>query len=182
MFREALISGIQISHVPKDVPKPMGGYPMVEIPAAELVKGRGLRSLDGITDRYFADENGVGRGAYSKLRPQVRQLSIISSKAIERANIGKEIPFTWADTRRNIRIEGIEPEELNDLIYKLFALGGVEVRGVEHCDPCDRPDKLSGKKGFKSSFTNMQGHSIGGLRVEILGSGIIYANESTLEK
>lgn len=168
MSIEGRITGIFISHVPSEDQKQMGGAPMLELKSANLVAGSGIESVDGIKDRYF-DKNG----AYSKVRPEVRQLSLISQDAIERANRNREIPFTWAETRRNIVISNLSVEDLNNLLGKKFSINGVELEGVELCSPCDRPDKLSGKKGFKSGFTDQNGQSIGGLRVKILNSGLI---------
>lgn len=169
MSAEGRISGIFISQVPTEVEKPMGGYPIVQLDSANLIAGVGIESPDGkIKDRY-----AESRGAYSKVRPEVRQLSLITQDAIERANLNREIPFTWAETRRNIVISDMSAEELNSLLDKFIALGGVNVKGIELCSPCDRPDKLSGKKGFKLGFTNEKGESIGGLRVNILNSGKI---------
>jgi len=164
----AEIAKIFISHVPPEDQKQMGGAPMLKLKSANLVAGSGIESLDGIKDRYF-DKNG----AYSKVRPEVRQLSLITQDAIERANLDRDIPFTWAETRRNIVISDMSAEELNSLFNKLIVLGRVEVKGIELCAPCDRPDTLSGKKGFKLGFTNEMGESTGGLRVQILSNGLI---------
>ncbi len=164
----AEISGIFIGHVPPEDQKQMGGSKIVELTSANLVAGSGIESTDGIRDRYF-DRNG----AYSKVRPEVRHLSLITQDAIERANANRDVPFTWAETRRNIVVSDMSAEVLNHLLYKLITIGGVEVKGVELCSPCDRPDKLSGKKGFKLAFTNEKGESTGGLRVQILSSGIV---------
>ncbi len=37
-------------------------------------------------------------------------------------------------------------DELNNLLNKLITLGGIEVRGVELCSPCDRPTDYLAKK------------------------------------
>lgn len=170
MSIEAIASRIYISHVPIEAVKRMGGAKIIELNEANLVEGMGIESVDGIKDRYF-----TGGGAYSKVRPEVRQLSLITQDAIEQANKKVEIPFTWADTRRNIVVSNFSADDLNNLLGKRFFINGVELEGVELCSPCDRPDMLSSKKGFKLGFTNQDGQSIGGLRVKILSSGIIKA-------
>lgn len=172
MSIEAIASQIYISHIPLEETKRMGGARMVELQEANLVEGMGIESVDGVKDRYF-----TGGGAYSKVRPEVRQLSLITQDAVEQANKRVDIPFTWAETRRNIVISNLSAEDLNNLLGKRFSINGVELMGVELCSPCDRPDKLSGKKGFKLGFTNQNGQSIGGLRVKILNSGIISAEK-----
>jgi MOSC domain-containing protein YiiM len=54
------------------------------------------------------------------------------------------------------------------LVGKEFMIGGVRMRGVKYCDPCDRPDKLSKKIGFRERFSDR-----GGLIAEIINDGII---------
>jgi MOSC domain-containing protein YiiM len=172
----AEVVGIQYSPVPESFDrskKPRGGFPMIQLDSAELVAGRGIRSLEGVEDRYFGEVGQELNGAYPNNK--VRQLSIITWDAVERANNKCDIPFTWAETRRNVVVSNLSAEDLNNLLGKKFSINGVELEGVELCDPCDRPDKLSGKKGFKLGFTNQNGVSIGGLRVKILNSGLIKA-------
>lgn len=174
----AEIVGIQYSPVPENFDrskKSRGGFPMIQLSSAELVAGKGIRSLEGVEDRYFGETGQELNGAYPNNK--VRQLSIITWDAVERANNKCDIPFTWAETRRNIVVSNLSAEDLNALLGRKFSLDGVELEGVELCDPCDRPDKLSGKKGFKLGFTNQDGQSIGGLRVKILNSGLISAEK-----
>ena len=73
MSVEGRIAGIFVSHVPPEDKKQMGGAPVLGLKSANLVAGSGIESTDGIRDRYF-DKNG----AYSKVRPEVRQLSLIT--------------------------------------------------------------------------------------------------------
>jgi len=179
MSPESRISHIFVSPVPDSEKRPMGGYPMVELQIAKLIEGLGIQSVDGnIVDRY-----AQGRGSYSRTRLEVRQLSLITQDAINRANQSRrvEYQFSPAETRRNIVIDGMTAEELNNLLGKLIALGAVEVRGVELCEPCERPSALSGKKGFGEAFINKGGESTGGLRVTILSSGIVRVNDRVLE-
>lgn len=171
----AEIVGIQISPVPMNTEKPKGGFAVLSLSSAELVADHGIRSLDGLADRYYGALGETLRGAYPNNK--IRQLTLITKDAIDRANKDRGIPFTWEETRRNIIIQDMEAEELNSLINKLISLGAAEVKGTELCDPCDRPDKLSGKKGFKSAFTNKDGVSIGGLRVEIKKGEIVRVGE-----
>lgn len=133
------------------------GAPMRAVAEAEAVRGQGLRG-----DRYVD-----GRGTWSRvLRPWVvRHISLIEVEALEAANSELERPFFPEDTRRNILTRGVS---LNALVGREFMLGAVRVRGVELCDPCERPSKLSGKPGFRWAFTGR-----GGLRVEVLTSGAI---------
>ena len=123
------------------------------------VKAIQHQGLEG--DRYAGE-----RGAFSKSGRKVkRQVTLIEIEAIERVAKNSSNPFEAKDTRRNIVVSNFP---LNRLVGKQFTVGDVYMRGVELCDPCDRPDALSGKKGFAELFKNC-----GGLRAEILSTEII---------
>ena len=138
------------------------GEPMVELRSAELSK-KGI-----LGDRYES-----AAGAYSQSVPsKIRHISIITTAGITAANIdlvanGKPT-FTAAQTRRNILIDEISAEDLNDLIGKEFRLGKILLKGIELCDPCHRPAQLVNKPDFINAFDNR-----GGLRAEIQSSGTI---------
>ena len=180
MSVEGKIGQIFYSFVPEEVENPNGGRAMVELTNAELVAGNGIRTLGGNKDRYYGEKGENLRGAYPNNK--IRQLSLITQDAIDRANKNREVVFSGLDTRRNIVIDDMSAEELNSLVERLIELGAVELQGTELCDPCDRPSSLSGKTGFKSAFTNDKGESIGGLRVEILTSGSIRIGDSVSGK
>lgn len=133
------------------------GVPMVKVAEVKALEGVGLEG-----DRY-----AEGKGAYSNSkRKTIRQVSLIAREAIEEANRLFSTDFTSQETRRNIVTEGID---LNSLVGEEFSVGEVKMRGIELCEPCERPSNLIGKKGFKDTFEGR-----GGLRAEILSSGIIY--------
>ena len=127
------------------------GDPMLAM--AEVVAMADI-GLEG--DRYASD-----KGSWSKSKkPVKRHVSLIEQEVIDR--IGTLSP---QDTRRNIVVRNFP---LNGLIGKEFIVGHTRMLGVELCDPCQRPSKLSGKPGFETDFKNY-----GGLRAEILSNGII---------
>jgi MOSC domain-containing protein YiiM len=130
------------------------------LPMREVWIGRARVGLGLYPDRY-----SEGKGAFSgSPRAVIRHVSLIDVEAIRRANLAAEVPFLPEETRRNVLTEGLD---LNALVGKAFRLGSrVLMRGVELCDPCDRPGVLAGKKGFKEAFRNM-----GGLRAEIIVGG-----------
>ena len=81
--------------------------------------------------------------------------------------------FLASETRRNIVVAYFP---LNRLVGKEFIIGEALMRGIELCDPCQRPSKLSGKDGFEEAFAGF-----GGLRAEVIiggtikvGDGLIY--------
>lgn len=142
---------------------------MLNITFAKLVAGCGIMVDENLKDRYFGGPTDTLNGAYPNNK--IRQLTIITQDAINRANQNQDVEFLPEETRRNIVVDGVTAEELNEQVGKIFTINGIRLRGVELCAPCDRPDKLSGKKGFKSRFTNQENVSIGGIRVEILEDG-----------
>ena len=89
---------------------------------------------------------------------------MIAEEAIAEANRLAGTDFNFEDTRRNLLVRGIE--DLRELIGVVFEIGGVRLLGIEACDPCDRPSKLSGKPGFNEAFQQR-----GGLRARVLNDG-----------
>jgi MOSC domain-containing protein YiiM len=138
------------------------GLPMQKVGQARAVQGRGLAG-----DRYASN-----KGAWSQARPTIRHVSLIASEAIKEGNSFIDVPFSWAETRRNVVTEGVD---LNALVGQEFMIGVVHMRGIELCTPCDRPSKLSGKKGFAHAFGGR-----GGIRAEILTNGIIFVLDPIL--
>lgn len=135
---------------------PNEGEPMQELQEVKAIEQLGLEG-----DRYAGE-----RGAWSKSKRKViRQVSLIEQRAINRANYCLEVPFLAKETRRNIVVSDFP---LNDLVGKEFTIGNVRMRGVELCDPCQRPSKLAGKPHFEETFSGY-----GGLRAEILTTGQI---------
>lgn len=130
---------------------PSKGRPLVAQPVAELVAGRGLKG-----DRYFDRGPGV--------------ISMIESEAIARFNADHGAEATAPATRRCLVTRGIR---LNPLVGQTFWLDGIELEGMELCDPCatlgkdlatDRVDPAAVVRAFRVS---------GGLRAYVRGSGTI---------
>ncbi|MBP9738192.1 sulfurase [Candidatus Saccharibacteria bacterium] len=132
--------------------------PMASVEHVRAMEGRGLGG-----DRY-----ALGRGAFSRKPGKIRQVSLISAEAIELANTGREIPYFWHETRRNIVVSGIDLDERLLLEEPLIRVGSAVLQVVDDCAPCNRPDMLSGKKGFSNAF-----QGLGGLRAQVLASGDI---------
>lgn len=133
-----------------------------------LIKDRGIQG-----DRY-----AIGTGAYSRAKrinvpPElhqkrgiIRDVSLISEEAVQVVNHEFGTDFDFDDTRRNILVRGID--DLRSLIGVVFTIGGIAMLGIEACEPCNRPSKLSGKPGFNDAFQNR-----GGLRARVLCDGEI---------
>lgn len=135
------------------------GLPMTECRHVEILDGKGI-----VGDRYTE-----GLGAWSKNREVRRHITLIESEAIVAAQTEFGIKFTAADTRRNIVTEGVD---LNRLLGKHFLLGEIVVLGVELCDPCARPGKLSGREDLRRNLEKSL-ENRGGLRVAVLDSGTL---------
>lgn len=137
------------------------GEPMNKRESARLIIGAGIEG-----DRY-----ALGIGAFSGSIPaKIRDVSLIALTGIEDANQELEVSglqaYLASEVRRNIVIEDMSSDALNQLVGKEFALGSLRLRATELCVPCERPAKLSEKSNFLSAFKNR-----GGIRAQILDSG-----------
>ena len=139
------------------------GEPMNKRESVRLIVGAGIKG-----DRY-----ALGIGAFSGSIPaKIRDISLIALTGIEDANQELETsglkPYLPSEVRRNIVIEDMSSDALNQLIGKEFSLGFIRLRATELCTPCERPAKLSEKLNFLSAFKNR-----GGIRAQILDAGDI---------
>lgn len=135
---------------------PKAGAPMRRVESVRAVAGQGLEG-----DRYIG-----GSGSWNKGKPGKRQVTLMN------ATFFPGTGFCFEDSRRNLFVEGVE---LMPFIGKEFQVGGVRMRGVKYCDPCTRPDKLSGKDGFREAFQYR-----GGLIAEILDDGEIEVGDDVI--
>jgi MOSC domain-containing protein YiiM len=129
--------------------------------SARLIVGVGIEG-----DRY-----ALGIGAFSGSIPaKIRDVSLIALTGIKDANQELEASglstYLASEVRRNIVIEGMSSDDLNQLLGKEFSLGLIRLRATELCIPCERPANLSEKSNFLSAFKNR-----GGIRAQILDSG-----------
>ena len=133
---------------------PQAGAPMVVVPEAHAVPGRGL---DG--DRYAS-----GRGHYSpKPSSGGREMTLIETEAVEALDeLG--VKLTAAETRRNVATRGVP---LNHLVGRVFRVGAVRLRGTRLCEPCKYLDGLT-RDGVMAALVHR-----GGLRAQVLDEGII---------
>jgi hypothetical protein len=140
----------------------LAGKPMMQIERAEITAGEGI-----VGDRYAA-----GIGAFSASNLKIRHVSLIALSGIADANhqlLSHQYPlFNPGETRRNIVINHFSANELNDLVGKIFYLGGLAFKGTELCAPCQRPAKLLAKPDFIKAF-----EARGGIRAEALESGFL---------
>jgi MOSC domain-containing protein YiiM len=121
--------------------------PLVEVPSAEAVAGRGLEG-----DRYFA-----GRGTFSS-PGYGYQLTLVEAEVLD------SIDLPWPQARRNVVTRGIT---LNGLVDRRFTIGNVECVGRRLAEPCAHLERLA-RPGLLRPLVHR-----GGLRADILKSGAI---------
>lgn len=127
--------------------------PMMVIPSAEALAGRGLRG-----DRYAR-----GAGTFSDPNGRGYDLTLVEAEALEElADDG--IDLAPSEARRNLVVRGIA---LDDLVGKRFRVGGVECFGQRRCEPCAHLEKLT-RPGVLRGLVHR-----GGLRADVLSDGKI---------
>lgn len=113
---------------------PGAGRPMVSLPEATAVVGRGLlgdRYHDGVG--YYSDRPSEGGG---------REVTLIEAEELDRLRAERGIELTPIESRRNVVTRGIR---LLDLIGRRFRVGEVVCEGVKICEPCAYLEELTGK-------------------------------------
>ena len=120
-----------------------------EVERIELLSGKGV-----VGDRHFDENNDVRN-----------QVTLIESENIDYYNNKFKTDYSYIDFRRNVVTKGIQ---LNNLVGKKLLIGNVKVQGHDLCRPCKHLEEtLKGKDVIKEFLRR------GGLRCEILNSGII---------
>src|SRR5437870_3389870 len=137
---------------------PSAEAPMVSIPEARAVPGKGLQG-----DRYF-----FRQGTFYKPQPD-RELTLIEAEAIEAMKHELNVDYGLSDSRRNVVTRGVP---LNHLVGKEFWIGEVKARGLRLCEPCSHLQKLSHEKVLPGLIHR------GGLRAQILSEGTICVGQS----
>jgi MOSC domain-containing protein YiiM len=134
--------------------------PMVSVPQARAVPGRGLEG-----DRYF-----TGTGTYSHHEPQPdNEVTLIESEAIEALKRDYKIEIPAGDSRRNLVTRDVP---LNHLAGREFQIGAVTLRGLRLCEPCGHLEEVSGRPVRKGLVHR------GGLRAQVLTEGMIRVGDS----
>ena len=131
---------------------PTEGGPIKAVTEAVAIAGQGLRG-----DRYCAT------GASSNT-----QLTLIESEVIGALNSELAKPLPVTAFRRNLVTEDVV---LNSLVGLTFAVGEVQVQGIELCEPCAYLQDLLGVPELVKRLTHK-----GGLRCEILEGGLIVSD------
>jgi MOSC domain-containing protein YiiM len=128
--------------------------PQSEISSIEVVQGKGI-----VSDRNFGLSTYPGQN-----------ITFIEAEILENFITNFSRPYDLSISRRNIITREVR---LNELVGKTFQIGSVKFLGIELCEPC----KQLGKNLSNSSTTPKEivkwFLNKGGLRANILSSGII---------
>ena len=127
--------------------------PMESRDQAVAIPGVGLEG-----DRY-----ALKQGTFYKPEPDY-ELTLIEAEAVEALRRDYQVELAAGDARRNIVTRGVP---LNHLVGKEFVIGGVRVRGIRLCEPCDHLQSVTGKQLIEGLCHR------GGLRAQILTQGTI---------
>lgn len=101
------------------------------------------------------DRYAIRKGSFSGQRHDLRDVTLISLDDIRESNAILSVPFTPAETRRNIVVAG--SISLLDFVGREFAVGPVKLRGIEEAAPCRHPEKIAKKSGFSRAFKRRAG-------------------------
>lgn len=129
---------------------------------ATAIPGAGLEG-----DRY-----ALKVGTFYKPQPDY-ELTLIEAEAIDALQRDYHVELAAGDARRNIVTRGVP---LNHLVGKEFAIGGVHIRGIRLCEPCNHLEKVSGKCVIKGLLHR------GGLRAQVLTPGTIRVGDAVTFK
>ena len=127
---------------------------MEAVPKVRAVPGKGLEG-----DRYFR-----GEGSFSKIPGGGREVTLVASEVLSLLEREHGIRLDPAETRRNLITSGVT---LNDLVGKVFQVGGVRMRGVRLAEPCDHLERLT-QPGVLKGLVHRAG-----LRADILNEGVL---------
>ena len=135
-------------------PKPDQG--MEDVYSVSTIAGKGI-----VGDRYFNEDNDKNH-----------QITLIESENIVFYNKISDQKISYIDFRRNIVTRGIE---LNPLIGKELQIGSTKIKVHKLCEPCLELQNKLQQTNFVKNLTHR-----GGLRCEILTSGLITVNDDIL--
>jgi MOSC domain-containing protein YiiM len=132
--------------------------PMRSVASVRAVSGCGLEG-----DRYWQGPPNPP----NKSGPD-REVTLIEAEALEALLRESGIALDASESRRNIVTRGVA---LNHLVTREFRVGGVTLRGLRLCEPCEHLQSLT-RHGVLAGLTHR-----GGLRAQILGEGVLHVGD-----
>jgi hypothetical protein len=121
--------------------------PLRRVEEVEAIAGRGLSG-----DRY-----AEGRGTFDGARGY--ELTLVAAEQIDPVGI------TWEEARRNVVTTGID---VNALVGRNFAIGGVECIGRRLAEPCSHLERVVVRTGLLRPLVHRAG-----LRADIVSGGTL---------
>lgn len=112
----------------------------------------------------------VGDRHFRRDPPAAEQITLLESEKVAVFNRDHGLAIDPATLRRNVLTEGID---LNALEGHLFRVGDILMRGIELCEPCSVVGHLLAQPDLSPAAVIRALRSGGGLRAEILGTGVI---------
>jgi MOSC domain-containing protein YiiM len=140
---------------------PEAGQPQQSCQKIELVAGKGI-----VGDRNYGLSKWPGQN-----------LTLVELEEVESFIREKNIENDLSITRRNILTRGVR---LNELVGKEFNIGDVTLRGVELCEPCRSLGAALESSALSSKSVIERFLHRGGLRVDVLVSGVIELGEKII--
>ena len=125
-----------------------------EVEKINLLLGKGI-----IGDRHFHENNNPKN-----------ELTLIESENIDYYNKKFNVQIPYINFRRNVVTKGVE---LNKLVGKQLVVGKIKIKGNDLCRPCKHLQELLNQQDIIKEFLQK-----GGLRCEILSSGIINVGDT----
>ena len=136
--------------------------PMQPLDEVEAIAGKGL-----IGDRYAACNGKYPPDDAGNVLAK-REVTLIESETLAAVADESGAKFSHADTRRNLLTKGVP---LNHLVGKLFAVGTVELRGIELCEPCTHLESMH--PGIMKPLIHR-----GGLRAQVTRGGTLRVGDT----
>jgi hypothetical protein len=102
--------------------------------------------------------------------PRDHEFTLVEAEALEAVKTEYGFTLVPGGTRRNITTRGIR---LNDLVGKLFQVGGVLCEGTRLCHPCAHLENITGIGGLCRMLAGR-----GGLRAVVLETGIVTVGDA----
>lgn len=151
--------------------------PMLTHDAVQVKQGRGI-----VGDRYYRARtpNASETPASKTLARQnsanpINHITLIEEEALALFNHELGLAVQAAALRRNLLTQGVR---LNTLVGKTFSVGNVLMRGIELSEPCSVIGQLLQTPQIPAATIIKSLLQRGGLRAEILSSGIIRTGDS----
>ena len=149
---------MSVAHVSEIFVSPVSGKLMQPREAVEAIAGEGLAG-----DRFRQ------LGGYAAA--DGRQVTLVARESLDAIESDTGVVIPAQKSRRNIITEGVR---LNDLVGQRFSLGGVEMEGVEVCQPCAKMGEVL--REDKAKVVKALVHR-SGLRARIVRGGTIHTGD-----